>query len=407
MSGNAPAPPPATPRVVRRKTGRGAIVAVVAIIVIVVAGAALAYEEHWFGGGPRSGSCGPITLQGDGAQFVAPLVGVWAQAYNAKTGNQVNYPAAGSGTGLTHFSESPPIIDFAITDDPLSAAERAAMPSQPLSLPIIGGSLAIVYNVPGLPSTLHLNLTGPTVADIYLGTITNWDDPAIASTNPGVTLPNTTITTVHRSGSAGTTYVLSDFLTQDSTTWASQVGKGISIQFPKAPAQTASSSNSALLSTVASTADTIGYSDLTDVLTLGSSSLGYAAIENPAGQFVVPTLQNTASAIADKTAGLTSLPSSTGDWYNVSMVNANGAGDYPVATFAYLYVYQATDKGYSPSLLKAQVVIQWIEWALSSGQTDASGTNLYYAALPAAIVSVDQAGVQTMTYNGAAVPSCT
>jgi phosphate ABC transporter phosphate-binding protein len=378
----------------------------VAIVVIVVAGVALAYEEHWFGGNSSAGSCGPLTLQGDGAQFVAPLLGAWAQEYNAKTGNQVNYPGAGSGTGLTHFSENPPIIDFAITDDPLSPAQRAAMPSQALTLPIIGGALAIIYNVPGVASTVHLNLTGTVVAAIYLGTITNWDDTAIATINPGITLPNAAITTVHRSGSAGTTYVLSDFLSQDNATWASQVGKGISIAFPATPSETASSSNSALLSTVATTADTIGYSDLTDVLTLGSSTLGYAAIENPAGKFVVPTLPDTASAIADKTANLTTIPSSTGDWYNVSMVNAHGAADYPLATFAYMYVYQATDQGFSPSLLKSQVLLQWIQWALSTGQADASGPNLYYASLPAAIISVDQAGVQTMTYKGATVPSC-
>lgn len=411
---SAPAPragaspsPRSIPRV-RRKSSRFALNAgiVVVVVVIAVAGLTLGYEEHWFGSSGNAGKCGPLTLQGDGAQFVAPLLAAWAQQYNAQTGNQVNYPASGSGTGLTHFSESPPLIDFAVTDDPLSASERGAMPSAPLTIPVIGGALAIVYNLPGLGPSVHVNLTGPILAGIYLGTISAWDDAAIASINPHVSLPVATIETVHRSGSAGTTYVLSDFLSQENRSWASQVGKGISVSWPRAPAQTASSSNSGLLTTVNSTADSIGYSDLTDVLTLDSSVLGYAAIENPSNQFIAPTLANTASAIADKTASLVRVPGSAGDWYNLSMVNANGSRDYPLATFAYMFVYQATDQGYSPSLEKAEILVQWLDWTLSTGQGTASGPNLYYAALPASIITVDRAGIASMTYNEAAIPSC-
>jgi phosphate transport system substrate-binding protein len=400
-----PSPKPAFP-VVKRRSSRTALVSILVVAVLVAAGLTAAYEDHWLGNRGSNGNCGPATLQGDGAQFVAPLVAAWAQAYDAQTGNQVNYPAAGSGTGLTHFSENPPLLDFAITDNPLSSSERAAMPSQPLTIPVIGGALAIVYNVPGVAASVHLNLTGQVVAGIYLGLITHWNNTAITSLNPGVVLPNTTIQTVHRSGSAGTTYVLSDFLSQDNATWNSTVGRGISISWPTNASQTAASSNSVLLSTVASLDDSIGYSDYTDVINLESSVVGYAAIENPSHQFVAPTLANTASAIADKTASLTKTPNATGNWYSISMVNANGSGDYPLATFAYLYVYQAADKGYSPSLVRAEILVQWVEWALTTGQTLASGPNLYYAALPATIIAIDQAGVATMTYNGAAVTSC-
>lgn len=380
------------------------VFALIAVLILVVAAVFVGYEEHWFGGSSSAAtSCGSaVTLQGDGAQIVVPLMAQWEAAYNTATGNQVNYPGSGSGTGLTDFSEHPPLLDFAVTDDPLDSAETAALPSAALTLPITSGALAIIYNVPGV--SVHLNLTGPVIAEIYLGTITNWNDSAIRAINPGVSLPNATITTVHRSDSAGTTYVLTDFLSQGSAAWNSTVGKGIAISWPKAPTQTAVKGNSAVLSTVETTADTLGYSDLTDVL-LAKNPVAYAAVQNPKGNFIVPTLASTASAITDKTA-TTSFPTSSGNWYNVSMVNAQGAADYPLATFIYMYVYQAANEGFQPDLTKAQVIVQWLDWALTTGQTYSNATGLYYVALPSAVVAIDDSGIQTMTFNGKAIPAC-
>jgi phosphate transport system substrate-binding protein len=397
-------PPPTPTPQIRPRPRRTWAFALVAVLIIVVAAVVVGYEEHWFGGSSSSTTtCGTaVTLQGDGAQIILPLMAQWEAAYNAATSNQVNYPGSGSGTGLTDFSEHPPLLDFAVTDDPLDAAEVAALPSTALTLPITSGALAIIYDVPGV--TGHLNLSGTLVADIYLGTVTNWNASAIRAINPGVDLPNATITTVHRSDAAGTTYVLTDFLSQDSSAWNTTVGKGISISWPKAPTQTAAKGNSAVLSTVETTADTIGYSDLTDVL-LAKTPVEYASVQNPKGNFIVPTLASTASAIADK-AATTVFPTSTGNWYNVSMVNAQGTTDYPLATFIYMYVYQAADKGYEPSLTKAQVIAQWLDWAISTGQTYSNHTGLYYVALPASVVTIDQTGIQTMTFNGKAIPAC-
>ncbi|MCI4373537.1 MAG: phosphate ABC transporter substrate-binding protein PstS [Thermoplasmata archaeon] len=405
VAGESPPSPP--PPVVRRKSSSMGLIAVIAVIVIVAAGLGLAYEQHWIG--PKAataGICGPVTLQGDGAQIATPLVLTWAAAYAAQTGNAVNYPGAGSGTGITHFTS--PSIDFGIADNPLSAAQTQALPSPALTLPVTGSAITIAYNLPNVASSVHLNLTGPILAAIWLGTITNWNSAAIQAINPGVTLPNATIKTVDRAGSAGTTYVFTDYLSQENATWSSLVGKGLSVKFPAAPSQTAQSSNSALLSLVNSTADTIGYSDLTDVLTLNTHSLGYASIENPSGKFVTPTLADTATALADKVASMSHIPAATASWYNVSMVNANGTGDYPLATFIYLYVYQATNKGFAPTLEKSEVLVQWITWVISTteGQTYVSAPNLYYPALPAPILSNDATGIGTMNYNGGSIPSC-
>jgi len=398
--GAGPAPSRPSRPIVRRRSSRRwlAPVVVLALLLVVVAG--IGFSQHWFGGSPNgSGGCPTgVTLQGDGANFIAALAATWTNVYNTESGNTVNYVAGGAGTGITDLSQT--TIDFAATDDPLSPAQRASMPAPVLTLPVTGGALAIVYNVPGVPAGLHLS--GAVLAQIYLGSVTHWNDPAIASNNSGVALPSDTIQTVHRSDAAGTTFVLTDYLSQDSPAWSAGPGKGISVSFPAAPVQSAIKGNAALLSYVQSTADTIGYVDLTDVLT--ASSVGsYAAMSNPSGAFIVPTLNNTASAIADRSA-VTTFPAATGDWWNVSMVNAAGSSDYPLATFAYFFVFQAADRGLAPSLEKSQVLVGWLDWVLGAGQGYAPG--LDYTALTPAMVALDVAGLGTMTYNGAAIPSC-
>jgi len=394
--------------VVRRRRGRTGLYAAMGVVIVVVVLVAVGASTSWYGlqkSSSTTGCTSGVTLQGDGAQVATPLMGVWTTAYQSSSGNMVNYPGSGSGTGLTHFTSAS--IDFAMTDNPLTPAERAAMPAQPLSLPFVGGALTIIYNLPGLSG--HLNLSGAVLAKIYNLNITMWNDPAIAAMNPGVSLPAQTIWTVHRGDSAGTTYVLSDFLSQSSPYWASHEGKGMLISFPTSLSQTAPHGNSAVITAVVGKQYSIGYTDLTDLLA-SASPPQYAAIQNPAGNYIVPTLANTISAIADKVGSMATIPASTGDWFNVSMVKANGTTDYPVATFLYMYVYQATDKGFSPALDKSQALVQWLHWALSTGQglaDESQPSQLYYAPLPQSIINVDETGIQTMTFNGAGIPACT
>ncbi len=413
----SPAPKP----VVRRSTGRRnlAIIAVVVIVIIVAATLAVGVQQKWFSSGTTtSTSCAKgVTLQGDGAQFVSPLMDAWVYDFAGQTGAQVNYPASGSGTAITHFSENPPLIDFAVADEPLNASERAAMPSQPLTLPIVGGALTIIYNIGNVPG--HLNLTGAILTDIYDGTISSWNNSAIAAINPGVTLPNLGITTVWRDDPAGTTFVLTDFLSASSTYWNDNVGKGLTVnygQFHHNTTQTAEKGNSLMLSTVATVPGAIGYTDLTDTVTY-KTPLSYAAIENPSHNFIVPDVANTLSAIDNTVAANPSAyPSSTGNWYNVTMINAPGASDYPLATLVYTYVYQSANEltpaagATAPTVQKAELLVYWLNWILTDGQkltNETTPTPLYYAALPSALIAIDDAGIKTMTFNGAAIPSCT
>ncbi|MCI4363345.1 MAG: phosphate ABC transporter substrate-binding protein PstS [Thermoplasmata archaeon] len=386
--------------VVRRRPRRGGWVALSLLLALVVVVVGAGYAFHWYGPHKSIGGRCPsgVTLQGNGAQFIQPLVAQWASAFDAESSNSVNYVAGGSGTGITDLSSR--IVDFAATDDPLSPSQHASLPSAVLTFPVTEGSLVIVYNLPGVNG--HLNLSGAVLADIYLGKVTRWNDPAIEINNSGVSLPASTIQTVHRSDPAGTTFVLSDFLSQESPAWASGPGKGIGIAFPTAPAQSAPHGNAALLTYVEATRFTIGYTDLTDVLT-ATNPPSYAAILNPRGHYIVPTLASTASAGQDIVAN-SSFPSSDGNWYNVSLVNAGGATDYPVVTLAYLFAFQATDRGFAPSLAKSTVLVAWFNWVLTTGQASANAND--FATLPASLVSVDQAGLSTMTFNGASLPIC-
>jgi phosphate transport system substrate-binding protein len=373
------------------------VVLVVAVVIIVVGVAA--YQLKWIGATKTSTTSCPtgVTLQGEGANLVLQIMSVWQSAFSTQTSNQVNYNPAGSGAGITAITA--PTVDFAATDNPLNASQTSALKSPVLTLPVIGGAVAMVYNLPGVSKPISLN--GPLLAQIYMGTITNWNATAIQANNSGLKLPNATIIAVHRADAAGTTYMLTNMLSDDSSAWASAIGTSEQPKWPTIPNSIAESKNSGVLSYVQSTSYTLGYVDLTD--TLNTPGMQYAKLLNPAGHYILPNLADTESAITNMSAKIT-FPSSTGNWSGVSLVNSPGTGDYPLVTFAYFFVYQSMNSGWSPSLQKSEVLMQWLDWVLTTGQNSAA-TN-YYSPLPASVVAIDQTGLGTVTYNGATVPSC-
>jgi phosphate transport system substrate-binding protein len=397
----ASTPSPPVRRTVRRRSERRWLLPIAALVAVVAVVGGVGYGEHWFGGSTHAGksSCpSNQLLQGNGAQVLNAIADLWSRQFATATGDSVNYVDGGSGTGITDFTDR--TVDFAATDDPLTAAETAALPSPAVTLPVVAGAITVIYNLPGLSG--HLNLSGPVLADIYLGTITKWNDPAIANNNTGLALPDASILTVHRSDPAGTTYVLTDFLSRSSGAWRSGPGEGISVAFPNVPGAEGIHGNSALLTYVATTADSIGYSDLTDLLASGAPP-SYAAVLNPSGHFIVPTVASTASAV-DDAAAATQFPSATGNWYNVSLVNAPGPSDYPLATLIYAFAYTATDHGFSPTQAKSTVLVGWLHWVITQGQLDAEAND--YVPLPEAVVSIDEAGLSAMTFNAASIPIC-
>jgi phosphate transport system substrate-binding protein len=390
-------PTPARP-VVRRQSRTRAIVAAIAIVIVIILVVVVLYQFKVIPGTHTSTAACPtgVTLQGEGASLLLEIMSVWQSAYNTQTANFVNFNDAGSGPGLTAIAG--PTVDFAASDNPPNASQAAAFKGTALTLPIVGGAVAMVYNLPGL--TKPIQLSGVLIADIYLGTITKWNDPRLVANNSGITLPNDTILAVHRADAAGTTYVLTNMLSDDSAAWAAGPGTGESPVWPNIPNSIGESKNSGILSEVHAVDYSLGYVDLTDTL---NSGIQYAKVLNPAGLFILPNLADTESAITNMSEKI-SFPSSSASWAGVSLVNSPGTGDYPLVTFAYFFVYQAMSLGYSATLQRSQVLLQWLHWVITTGQDDAA-TN-YYSPLPASVVSIDQTGLGTVTYNGAGIPSC-
>ncbi|HTT26443.1 MAG TPA: phosphate ABC transporter substrate-binding protein PstS [Thermoplasmata archaeon] len=381
---------------------RTSVYAIVGIVLVVILLIGAAFALGWFRGPSKTGAgtC-PANQQvsGTGASLVTSVLTTWANAYEKSSGNTIQYTASGAGAGVTALTGL--TTDFAATDEPLNSSETAALPSPALTFPFVGGSVAVIFNVPGVSTPI--NLSGAVLADIYLGSIASWNDPAIAALNPGINLPSNGIATVHRLDSAGTTYVLTDYLAHASPTFQSQVGIGLQVAWPNptTPAK-AISGNSKLAAYVGTTKYSIGYVDLADAHS--ASGVTIAALQNPAGRYIVPTAADTESAIAT-IAKNTTFPTSASSWGSVDFTNAAGPADYPLAALAYGFVYKAMDKGYQPTLQKSQAIRQWFTYMITTGQSSAAA--LYYAPLPGSVVAVDQAGLQTLTYGGNPLPACT
>ncbi len=385
----------------RRRVRRRWVLLGVALVFVVVFTANL--SEHL---GGASGSSGPpgtcsttVTLEGEGASFLNPLLSVWQDPFeNASGGDRVDYDPAGAGAGITALTTR--TVDFAVTDEPLTGGEYSALPGVVLTLPVSGSALAVVYDLPGLSTPIRLN--GTVLAGIYLGSITTWDAAPVAALNPGLSLPSEPIIAAHRSDAAGTTYVLTDFLSRADAAWNATVGTGIQPSWPSTPDGKGISGNSGLLSYVSKTSGAIGYVDLPD--TLASVGTQYAAVENPSGAFVRPNLTNTASAIGDIVRS-TSFPPADASWSSVSFVDAPGTGDYPLVAITYVLVYRALDTGFAAGLAKSQVLAGWLDWAVGPGQSFSE--SLYYVTLPPAFVALDEAAIGTLTFHGSPLPACT
>ncbi len=205
---------------------------------------------------------GAATLNGAGATFPQPFLNATIVTYTTqiRTNLQINYQGVGSGSGIKSLTNK--TVDFAASDAPLTDSQRSAAPNA-LHIPETIGAVTLAYNLPNIPSGLHLS--GSVIAQIFLGTTTNWNDPAITALNSGTTLPDHAITTVHRSDSSGTTNVFTRYLSNVSSTWNTQVGFGTSVQWPGTNALGASG-NANVASTVIQTPYAIGYVELTYAL---------------------------------------------------------------------------------------------------------------------------------------------
>ncbi len=408
----ATAPPPggtAEPRPkVQRKSGRVGLYTLLGVAAVVVILLGTGYATHWYGLAPASSSSTGCptgtTLQGSGASFPSALVSQWTTEYDAASSNFVNYEASGAGAGITALTDKQ--VDFALTDEPLNSTETTALTAAVgtvLTLPVTGGAVSLIYNIPGYSGPL--NLTAAEIVGIYNGTsgYTAWDDSAFVTNNPGLSAVTASVYPVHRSDQAGMSYVLTDYLSEGSTWWATNVGTSIQPAFPAAANEIGASGNSAMIKDVSGQAGALGYTDLYDA---EEHKISTASIENPSSAYIAPSVAATRSAVNYiYNASPSSFPPSDGDWSAVSFVNAAGAGDYPLATIVYAMVPENPGAGHTASASDAQVLVQWLHWVLTTGETF-NQTAFPFVNPPAGLVSAALSGLSTMNYNKAAIPSC-
>lgn len=305
-------------------------------------------------------------LNGAGATFPAPLYSKWFNDYAAKTGVKINYQPLGSGAGVKQFIEG--TVDFGASDAPMSDEEIAKLKGPAFHIPTVLGAVVITYNLP--EATKPLNLTGTIVADIYLGKITKWNAPEIATVNKGVSLPNKDILVVHRSDGSGTTYIFTDYLSAVSPAWSSGPGKAKDVQWPVG---LGGKGNDGVAGQVKQLPGSIGYIELAYAR---QNKLPYAALKNSSGKFIMPSIESITEAAAATAA---KLPANTD--FRVSIVNAAAAEAYPIASFTYLLVAETQSDA-----TKGKKLIDFIRWAIHDGEKDAAA--LDYGPLPKNVVTM-------------------
>jgi phosphate transport system substrate-binding protein len=337
------------------------------------------------GGGSSSSGGGSSTVNGAGSTLAAPIYQQWESALKGQ-GVTLNYNPVGSGTGIADLQTA--TVDFAGSDPALKSTDTSKMKGPVLQFPVAFGAITVSYNLSGVKSGLKLD--GPTISKIFLGQIKTWNDPAIKALNPGMSLPSTSITVVHRSDSSGTTAGFTKFLAATDPTWASQVGTDKEVKWPTG---TGAAKNAGVAAGVKQTDGAIGYVEQAYAL---ENNFTYAAVKNSNGQFVLPTIQNTSSAAN----GIT-VPADLG----ISTINSSGSGAYPIVSQTFLDVYKDPCKSGGSKASLASGLKKFLTYAFGAGQQTlgAGSSQLPYAPLPSGLVSKDQAQLATMTCNGSAI----
>lgn len=362
-------------RTLKRPITRWGICAVLSLMIILAACGGTAGGTDTANG---SGCPATKSLNGGGSTFVNPLFSKLFTEYpKVKCGANVNYQSIGSGAGINNLLQN--IVDFGATDTPMTDAQLAKSTNGPiLHIPVTLGTEALAYNLPGVKS---LKLTGTLVADMYLGKVTSWDDPAIKKINPDVTLPKQAISIAHRSDGSGTTGIFTHYLSAISPEWKSKVGAGTTVQWPVG---IGGKGNEGVAAVVKGTAGAIGYIELAYAV---KNSIAFASLENQVGKFLEPSLDGGKAAAAN----VTTIP----DDLRFFIVNAPGADSYPISGFSWVVVYQKqanADKG--------QALARMLWWATHDGQQ--YSTSLTYVPLPDAIVKKAEVKIQAMMCGNAA-----
>src|SRR5690242_1093994 len=323
---------------------------------------------------------GSVTLQGAGASFPSPLYQKWLSEYGKLHANvKIDYQSIGSGGGIKQLKEQ--TVDFGASDAPMTDADLKSAPGEILHVPTVLGAVVITYNLAGMKQPLRFSPEA--LADIFLGKIKKWNDPKIAADNPGVSLPTSDITVIHRSDSSGTSAVFTDYLSKVSPEWKEKVGAGVS---PSWPIGIGGKGNEGVTGQVKNTPNTIGYIELVYAV---KNNLPAAQVKNSSGSYITPSIDTVVAAAAASAAN-------TPDDLRVSITNATGPQAYPISSYTYILVYKnQKDAG------KGKALVDFLWWGIHDGEGFAKA--LQYAPLPDDIVKRAEGKIKSITANGAAL----
>ncbi|MGH9743873.1 MAG: phosphate ABC transporter substrate-binding protein PstS [Candidatus Acidiferrum sp.] len=311
---------------------------------------------------------GTLSITGAGATFPAPVYSKWFYEYHKLHSNiAINYQAIGSGGGIRQVTEG--TVDFGASDGPMTDEQLKAYQDKHgfpvLHFPTVLGGVVPTYNIPGI--TGELKFTPEALAGIYLGTITKWNDPAIAGPNSGVNLPGNDIIVVHRSDGSGTTYIWTDYLSKVSSAWKNKVGKSTSVNWPVG---LGGQGNPGVAGLVKQTPNSIGYVELIYAI---QTHMAYGVVKNEAGDFVKATLESVTAAAA---GAAKNMPAD----FRVSITNAPGKTAYPISSFTWLLIPSKISDA-----AKRDAIKNFIKWMLGPGQEYTEA--LAYAKLPRQVVT--------------------
>jgi phosphate transport system substrate-binding protein len=306
------------------------------------------------------GSAQAQKLTGAGATFPYPIYSKWFSEYSsAHAGVQINYQSIGSGGGIRQVTAG--LVDFGASDMPMTDDQLSASKVKLIHIPTVLGAVVPVFNVPGVSD---LRFSGATLADIYLGKVTNWNDGEIAKDNPSAHLPDQKIVVVHRADSSGTSFIWTDYLSKVSKEWSGGPGKGTS---PGWPTGVGGKGNEGVAGLVRQIPGSIGYVELIYAL---QNKITFGEVKNAAGNWVRASI----SGVTDAADAVKNMPAD----YRISITNAPGASSYPISSFTYLLI---PAKAINPA--NAATLKDMLSWMIKNGEGEVS--SLSYAPLPSAL----------------------
>jgi phosphate transport system substrate-binding protein len=316
------------------------------------------------------------TIAESGSGLLYPLAVTWAKAYHQATpGVTVTTASTGSGMGIQLAAEGK--ADIGASDAYLSSGDLVQNPTL-LNIPLVISAQTVIYNLPSLGQGAHVNLDGTVLAGIYGGTITTWDDPAIARINKGVALPSLKIVPVHRSDSSGDTFLFTSYLSTQDPDWGSKIGYGTTAAWPAVDGALAASGSVSTMDTCERTPGCVAYNGISYLGDALSGHLGYASLANEAGAYTLPT----AAAIQAAVASFVSLtpPNET-----ISIIDGPSPAGYPIVNYEYAVV-----RSKQPDAAKASEIKAFLHWAITTGNQAAYVDTVGFQPLPGALVTLGE-----------------